>query len=364
MTPYVIYGTTTADSLLVSGPVLTEMRRLGWRTRAVCDPASHLNLLEQYQDLDVSLIRTSRSIAPGQDLRVLREWVSLLRAERPDVVIGGSPKAAVLSMHAALIARVPTRIFHVWGARWDGHSGAQAALLRTMDRMAAACATDVVAVSESLADLMLSNRICRPRPTVTSSGGAMGVDLQEYIPTPRSGPPTLGFVGRLTRDKGVEDLLAVFNRCRAVHPDCRLLVVGPDDVASPLPPWLGEQLRRPGVERLGVVDKVAPIMGQFDVLVFPSRREGFPITVTEAAACGVPSVGYDVTGVVDAISTGVTGIRAPARDVDALAAAAISLLRTPAGAAMGASARQHAESHFSREHVVGRLVDHVESVRR
>lgn len=105
-------------------------------------------------------------------------------------------------------------------------------------------------------------------------------------------------------------------------------------------------------------------MGQFDVLVFPSRREGFPITVTEAAACGVPSVGYNVTGVVDAISTGVTGIRVPARDVDALAAAAISLLRTPAGAAMGASARQHAEFHFSREHVVGRLVDHVESVRR
>lgn len=361
---YVLLAVTVADTLKLLQPVIQAMEARGWRVRVVCDVRSNPDLLHSYSDIDVICLPMSRAITPMQDAQALVRWVRLLRRELPDVVIGSTPKAGLLSMVASRVARTPVRIFQVRGARWDGLGGRRGHVLRRMDRLAAACSTDVVAVSRSLADLFLEEGITKDSPKVIGRGGSKGVDLQRFAPVTWSAGrfPTLGFVGRLSKDKGIADVLTVFESCRTTYPDCRLLVLGPVDAAQPIDATTQKRLDQPGVEWLGAVPDVESHMPHFDVLIFPSIREGLPNVVIEAAACGVPTVGYDTTGVRDAIDDGTTGALVPLGDVPALTHAAMQLLDPTTRAPMSLAARKFASEHFAEDVVVGEFVDYVETL--
>ena len=361
--PYVIVGVTVADTLRLVTPVSRAMEARGWRVKIVCDIGSNPDILPSYPDVDVEAIPMSQAITPARDGRSLTRWVHLLRRERPDVVIGSTPKAGLLSMSASRLVRTPVRIFQVRGARWDGLEGPRAQVLRRMDRLAAACATDVVSVSHSLADLFKDRGITRKRPKVIGRGGSKGVDLQRFaaIGQHEGHVPTLGFVGRLSKDKGIADVLTVFESCRNTYPNCRLVVLGPVDAAQPIDATTQRRLNQPGVEWLGSVPDVESHMPHFDVLVFPSIREGLPNVVIEAAACGVPTVGYDTTGVRDAIEDKVTGTLVPLGDVPTLTHAAMQLLDPPTRAPMSLAARKFAAENFAEDVVVGEFVDYVEA---
>lgn len=363
--PHVVFAVTVPLSLGFLLPVIDEALRRGWRVQVVCSPPSNqreLDLLNDV-DIDVRLINMSRAITPGADARALTILARFFRDEKPDIVVGSTPKAALLSMLAARVTDVRSRVLHVWGARWDGLSGPKALLLRKLDSLAAASATDVIAVSDSIADLFVASRVTHERPIVLGRGASKGVDTTKFHPViQRPHPPTLGFAGRLAKDKGLEDLLTVYEICREVHADCRLVVAGALDDAQPIDAFTQSRLRQPGVDWLGPIYDVAPILAGLDVLVFPSSREGLPNVVIEAAACGVPTVGYRVTGVVDAVLPGVTGVLVRLGDVDALARAALSLIDTDQGAKMRVSARRLAVEHFAQERVVGAFMDYLEDL--
>lgn len=356
----IVLGVTVGLSL---GLLVTLVRRLhqeGWDVHVVCSPVG--GDVAHLEGATIHELPMKRSISPAADLRAMAAWRSLLRDLAPDVVVGATPKAALLAMVTARTAKVPVRIFHVWGARWDGHSGTTAALLRAADRLTARCATDVISVSDSLAHLMMDHRIARSRPVVLGSGGWPGVDTERFRPGPaiqRGGAgPVVGYVGRLSVDKGIVDLLYVHSKVREIWPDARLEVVGRVDEAQPVDGDVMDQLRGPGIHWKEWIPKVDEVLRTWDVLLFPSIREGMPNVVIEAAASGLPVVGYRTTGVRDAVEDGVTGYLAPVGDSEALAKALIEVVSTDS-AGMAAAARESASRRFSQSRVVGDFVDFV-----
>ena len=353
---------TVPLTLSLVGPVVSEMKRRGWSCLVVTSPPQSAHERSLCKEYDAVFMPMTRAITPLNDARALAAWVRLLRKTRPDLVIGSTPKAALLSMIAARITGIPVRVFQVRGARWDGMAGMRGQLLRRLDRLTADCATDVIAVSDSLADLFVEKGATRNRPLVIGAGSSKGVDVVRFhaASRPPDRPFTLGFIGRLAEDKGISDLLTVFERCRSEDPTTTLIVVGEIDDAQPITKSTIRRLGQDGVIWPGVVEDVVPWMQSIDVLVFPSSREGLPNVVIEAAACGVPTVAYRATGVVDSVDDGHTGILVRLGDVDALTASTIALMNDHLRSRMSRKARACAVDRFDQADVIDGFLDHAE----
>jgi glycosyltransferase involved in cell wall biosynthesis len=182
-----------------------------------------------------------------------------------------------------------------------------------------------------VAALLVQERVARNRPLVLGMGGSKGVDLSVFTPPPHERKVdifSLGFVGRLSEDKGIDTVLKVLDRVRQSLPHARLIVVGDSDGTNPIDPTTMRRIESGGsIEWTGYTSDVAAQMQRLDVLVFPSQREGLPNVVIEAAACGVPTVGWDATGVRDAISDGVSGRTVRRGDIDAMVEAVLAISR-------------------------------------
>lgn len=349
-----VIGTTIKEQITTSFFAhLPALVQAGWQVHVVASPGPWPSgpppvPVESHE------ISMAKEISPAADVRALAAWIQLLREVKPAVVIGGSPKAALLAMTAARAVGVPRRIHLHRGARWETLDGARRSLTKAADRATAAAATEVVAVSASLAQLLQESGVTRRRATVLAAGGSKGVDLQRFHPPPIPtcvGPVTLGFIGRLAADKGLTALVAGLDAVRQSYPDARLVVIGEIDTADPPPASVIARLADdPAVSMLGWRTDVPELLRDLDVLVFPSAREGLPNAVIEAAASGVPAVGWGVTGVRDAIADGYSGVLVPPGDIDAFARSTrelVEFVRAP-GSPWPEQARQWAQRFDTR----------------
>jgi glycosyltransferase involved in cell wall biosynthesis len=170
--------------------------------------------------------------------------------------------------------------------------------------------------------------------------------------------PVVGFVGRLAVDKGLDCLVAAVRLVRSRGVPAQLVLVGPDDGLDRLAPETRAALDEPWVVRPGLVSDTASVYAAFDVFCLPSRREGLPTVVLEAAAAGVPVVVSDATGTADTVDDGRTGLIVPVDDVGAWAAAIAGVLGDPGGASRRAVlGREFVREHFAADVVGRRLCD-------
>jgi glycosyltransferase involved in cell wall biosynthesis len=163
----------------------------------------------------------------------------------------------------------------------------------------------------------------RPDRLALIPGSGVDVDLLRPLPEPE-GPITVGFAGRLLADKGVAPLVEAAGMLRRDRPDLRLLLAGTPDPSNPasIPPAEIERWRGlPGVELLGHVSDIASFWSRCHIAVLPSRREGLPKALLEAAALGRPLVATNVPGCREVAREGVNGILVPVDDAQALAQA-------------------------------------------
>jgi glycosyltransferase involved in cell wall biosynthesis len=185
-----------------------------------------------------------------------------------------------------------------------------------------------------------------------------GVDVNALQPMPEpAGPVTVAFVGRLLADKGIHTLIEAQRLLRARHVNIEILLAGTADPANPASASeadLAGWARMPGITLLGYVAPILSVWTRAHIAVLPSRREGLPMSLLEAAACGRPMVATDVPGCREIVLPGETGLLVPIDDPNALAAAIETLAASPElRARYGAAARHLAVERFSAE-AIGR----------
>lgn len=371
MTKRILLAVTADTSLGLLQGFPERLRDEGWDVHVASSPGPKSHRLAATYGVTFHPVEMTRNPSILGDLRALLAWTRLLRSIRPDLTSVGTPKAGLLAGIASLVARVPRRVYVLRGLRYETSTGVARAVLRSLERVACACAHEVHAVSHSLRDLAVADGLAaREKIVVIGRGSSNGVDVARFTVTTGErraakaerwpeGPdvPVIGFIGRIHPDKGL-DLLAdaVELLAREAVPG-RLLVVGGSDSD------LGEDLQRRlvdsgfDVEFTGAVDDVAPYLRVMDVLCLPTKREGFPNVVLEAAAAGIPTVATLATGVRDAIRDGETGLICPTRQPEELAEPLRTLVESArTRASMGSAARQFVLMNFDREVVQSNLL--------
>lgn len=359
----IVLGVTSDTSMILLRGAPEYLRDHGWDVHVVCSPGPNSRRMAQAESgITVHNIPMQRDLWPLRDIAALVQWILLLFRVRPDVVSSGTPKAGLLGMLAARATSVPFRVYVLRGLRFETVEGMRRPVLRAAEVVAARCSHVVQAVSFSLREAAIEHKVApRDKVVVIGAGSSNGVLIPDRPltprPTPERGNLTVGYVGRVTEDKGVDLLLAAIEELAARGIPGTLLIIG--GVEGRQTGDLLDSFAAPGweIERHGHVDDVAPYYERMTLLVLPTRREGFPNVVLEAAAHGVPCVATHATGVPDAIVPGVTGEIVDQRDPALLASAIEEVGLEPGRAAtLGSASRERAEQLFSR-HIVHRQLE-------
>lgn len=365
----VVHAVTSPLTLSLMRGQLAHLRRAGLQVTVVSAPGERLENLRVEEGVETAAVSMQREIAPLSDLAALWRLYRLLRRLRPHIVNAGTPKAGLLAGMAAWLAGVPCRVHTLRGLRSETTAGVKRRVLLLAEKISCRTAHRVVCNSPSLRQRAIALGLTDAQHScVLGCGSSNGVDaprffpgeellrraaeLRSYLEIP-AGAPVIGFVGRLTRDKGVPELVRAFTVLRASRPALRLLLIGDREDGDPLPAAVNESLDRdPQIVCTGAVSDVAPYYALMTVYALPTHREGFPNSVLEAQAAGLPVVTTRATGAVDSISDGVTGLLVPPGDADALAQALSRLLDDPDLARrMGAAGRERVTKDFRPQEI-------------
>lgn len=284
-----------------------------------------------FKGINLFHIPIKRKISIVSDILVLFKIIRFFYREKFDIVHSGTPKAGLLAMISARIVGVPLRFHTFTGQVWATKSGLFRWLLKKIDVIIFGSATDVLVDSHSQREFLIQERIINAgKSYVLAKGSICGVDSDRFKPDEerkiamrnRLHIPLDAFVyfflGRITKDKGISELLSAFHRIAVEHKDAYLVLIGPDD--EKLMMNMKEELLS-GDRRIlyeGFTRTPEIYMSAADVMCLPSHREGFGMVVLEAAAAGIPTIGSRITGVIDAIEDGETGLLHPKEDVEAL----------------------------------------------
>jgi len=363
--PTILFGVTSSQSLKLLGSLPQTLVELDWDVHVVSNNDTHENP-KNLRGVTVHHLPMSRKPAPISDLFSFIRWIILVKEIKPSIVSIGTPKAALLGLIASKLCRVPVRIYHLRGLRLETVRGIWGRVLHLLEFFAAKSSTAILAVSESLKE-----EYCRLLPsqrdkvTVLGLGSSHGVDLDLFNPerwakwTPpqsslrralRAKVPILGFVGRFSEDKGAKEILSIGKALSDRGAEHTLVIVGPLEGG-------GEVLSRllnlgSHVVVTGPVREVAPYYSIMDVLLLPTRREGFPNVVLEAAALGVPAVTTTATGAIDSVVDGETGLIVRVRDDGAINQAIQNLLADfELRITLGRNARARVIRDFSEQYV-------------
>jgi len=363
----------TTSPLIVNFFLLPFLASLGrvYRVSLAVNPDVDTALADGH-GAEVIALPIRRKISPWSDLRTLARMIRLFRERQFDAIHSFSPKAGLLAMVAAWIARIPVRIHVFQGEVWLTRKGGMRLLLKFLDRLVARLATHVQVVSHSEREFLIREGIIgNAKSRVLGSGSLSGVDAARFRPDSEARAAVraeLGiapeamvflFLGRLTRDKGVLDLAQAFASLAAVRPAAVLLLVGPD-----------EERVRPKIESIcrahagklrfaGYTRTPERYIAAANALCLPSYREGFPTVIIEAAATGIPATGSRIYGITDAIIEGETGLLHTPADAKDLAKKMEMLMNDPAlRERLGTRARQRAVDEFSQQRLTQALLDY------
>lgn len=306
--------------------VLQDLKKQGYEVVALSSPDDDLKELKEREQVRTIGVEMDRHINPWKDVRSLWQLYRVFRAEKPEMVHSMTPKAGLLCMIAAWMARVPVRIHTFTGLVWPTSTGMKRQILMMTDRLTCACATHVIPEGWGVMSDLIDGKITSKPMRVLGYGNIRGIDLSYWVRTnhkckmenvkckidsdgaPKDVTFTFLFVGRIVGDKGINELISAFARLSAQVKElksekvkeCRLVLVGwIEDNLDPVTPETKRMIEEmPDIEAVGAKygDELKAYYEEADCFVFPSYREGFPNTVIEAGAMELASIVTDING--------------------------------------------------------------------
>jgi glycosyltransferase involved in cell wall biosynthesis len=305
------------------------------------------------------------------DFAAAREFFSICRELRPDIVHTHNPKPGVYGRIAARLARVPNVVNTVHGLyALPTDPLPKRAAVYGLERMAAACSDAELLQNEEDLPVLRSLRV--PQRKLHLLGN--GVDLTRFDPDLDAAARAqvrrelgiadeevvVGLVGRLVAEKGYREVFSAARQLTASQPRVRFVVVGPAEFGKP-DAISREELdtaERDGVTFLGMRHDMERLYPAMDLYVLASHREGLPRSAMEAAAMGLPVVATDIRGCRQVVDHGTTGELVPVRDPAALTAAIERLVADEfRRRAMGQAARAKAVTEFDDRRQVAITLD-------
>ena len=357
----------TAVPLTVTAFLLPYLRKLTveFEVTVACS-GSDLDFQSRLPD-GVKYIRLNiaRNIDPVSDLIGLVRMIGIFRRGNYDLAYSVTPKAGLLTQLAAKILGIPLRVHMFTGQVWVTRKGVMRSILKSFDRLIAACATHLLTDSHSQLKFLVSNYVVpADKIRVLGNGSICGVDLARFHPDAemrKSIRRQLGyndqivlalFVGRLNRAKGIMDLVHAFGGIYSRAPNLHLLIIGPDEeqLASEI---IRVSSSNPNIRVHGPTVSPEQFMAAADFFCLPSYREGFGSVVIEAAACGIPSIASRIYGLTDAVEEGKSGILHEPGNIAEIEDAIVLMANDKRiRSEMGANALSRAERLFSQDAII------------
>ncbi len=341
-----------------------ELKEDGYDLVAVSSPGPALDELEKRENVRAYRVPMQRHISPLKDLKSLWQLIRVFHKEKPDMVHSITPKAGLLSMMAAWICRVPVRLHTFTGLVFPTSTGFKQKLLIFTDRVTCVCATHIMPEGDGVKNDLINYQITSKPLKVLGYGNIRGINLKYFDRTVevekeaekirKTDITTFIFIGRLVRDKGINELVYAFAKLNKEYPKTRLLLVGRrEDKLDPLQnQTLREIDNNPAIIATGEQKDVRPWLAASNIFVFPSYREGFPNVVIEAGAMGLPAIVTDINGSREIIIEGENGIIIPPRNSEHLYKAMQQLMVSPKQTRqMANNARPMIESRFEQTFV-------------
>ena len=369
----IIRSVTVSQSLGFCREVMIKMRAMGYDMVAVTSPGPELDELRDKDGFHCVAVPMERHISVVNDLKSLIRMIGVFRKEKPQVVHSMTPKAGMICMVAAWLTHVPVRIHTFTGLVWPTATGMKRKLLMMTDWLTCACATHVIPEGQGVLNDLKNGGITKKPMKVLGYGNVKGVDMERFSParfavTKNPDVFTFVFVGRIVSDKGINELVEAFVKLHDKHKNTRLVLVG--NYEHNLDP-VSDKTRQlietnDGIEARGAKygDDLLQMYVDADCFVMPSYREGFPNTVLEAGAMGLPSIVTDINGSREIIENEKNGLIVPAKDADALYVAMERMLTdTAVRSTMKQNARQMIESRFEKNFVQSCLIEFYKSIK-
>ena len=365
--------------------LLTELRDKGFEVVALSSPDKDLEQLGNREMVRTIGVSMSRHIAPLKDFLSLLRLIRVFIKEKPDMIHSMTPKAGLLCMIASWVARVPVRVHTFTGLVFPTAKGLTKKVLMTTDWLTCACATHVIPEGQGVLNDLKNNGITSKPMKVLGYGNVMGVDMTRFSRRPevmekvailqKQGVFTFVFVGRIVGDKGINELVYAFKELLVQDFPKRLRLVLIGNYESDLDPISSDSKKSidstPEIEAVGSQygDDLLAWYAVSDCFVFPSYREGFPNTVLEAGAMGLPSIVTDINGSREIIipyekdHQRATGLIIPSHDAEALQKAMEWMITHDAERKiMSANARSSIESRFEQSFVRQCLFDFYDEI--
>jgi glycosyltransferase involved in cell wall biosynthesis len=310
----------------------------------------------------------TRKITPITDLKAVYRLYRFLKKEKPAIVHTHTPKAGIVGMMAAWLAGVPHRLHTVAGLPLMEATDAKRKVLDIVEKLTYRFATKVYPNSKGLYDFILAEKFTEPsKLSIIGNGSSNGIDTAYFDPSQYAdgeknsirqelGIPqnhfTFVFVGRLVKDKGINELVAAFLNLSTSEKNISLILVGPfEDDLDPLHPETLKNIKNnPNIHSVGFKKDVRPYFLASDALAFPSYREGFPNVVMQAGAMDLPSIVTDINGCNEIIAQGKNGLIIPPKNETALFEAMKKMVNDPKEfAQLKISARQTIVENYDRK---------------
>lgn len=368
MPPKLIRITTVPLSLekLLEGQ-LAFMRK-HYEVTAVSAEKERLEKYGKENNVNTFHVKMTRKITPLADLKALFKLYRFFKKNNPLIVHTHTPKAGILGMWAARMARVPLRLHTVAGMPLMETTGAKRKILEIVEKFTYSLATRVYSNSYRLKNIILDAGFAEEQKIkVLGKGSSNGIDTTYFNPEMFSEEDKSSFrrewqipqedlvfifIGRLVSEKGINELVSEFVSLELQHPDISLLLVGPfENELDPLSPGtLKTIVEHSKIITTGYQLDVRPFLAISDVLAFPSYREGFPNVVMQAGAMGLPSIVTDINGCNEIIQDGHNGLIIPPKNKEKLYAAMKKLVIKPEfRKALSANSRENIIRNFERK---------------